>query len=372
MNPKIRNKIKEIFLPLQMAENLARKKFILSIILGILEARKIQLHEISLHIESEAKVESTERRLQAFFTNFSFDYDQIALILLFFMPKGKLTLCIDRTNWEFGSFECNVLMVTVRLHGVGIPLYWELLDNQNGNSGASARIDLVEKCVKLLGHDRIGMVIGDREFIGNKWLTYLKINKIPFCVRVPKSHLIELKNGRIYSIIDLLEISTERCYQFCMVDGIRCNVYLKKLENDEYLFLLGSEYSKNLGSIYRHRWSIEVCFQSLKGRGFDLEDSHLKSREKMKKMLVFLSLALALCVNLGIFLHEKVEKIKTKKHQYKSKSFFRHGLNTLRKILKGKEKKNEKHLLRALALLSKIIQLKTQLIDNQLLKKDRV
>ncbi len=86
------------------------------------------------------------------------------------MPKGKLALCIDHTNWEFGSFECNILMITARLHGIGIPLYWELLDNKNGNSAALDRIDLLEKCLHLLGKDRIACVIGDREFIGNKWL----------------------------------------------------------------------------------------------------------------------------------------------------------------------------------------------------------
>lgn len=193
MNTKIRNKIKDIFLPLQMAENLARKKFILSIILAILEARKIQLHEISLHIESEAKVESTERRLQAFLTDFSFDYDQIASILLLLMPKGKLTLCIDRTNWEFGSFECNILMITARLHGIGIPLYWELLDNKNGNSAALDRIDLLEKCLHLLGKDRIACVIGDREFIGNKWLNYLKPIKYLFVCEYQKATLLNYK-----------------------------------------------------------------------------------------------------------------------------------------------------------------------------------
>jgi len=54
--------------------------------------------------------------------------------------------------------------------------------------------------------------------------------------------------------------------------------------------------------------------------------------------LIFVSLGVALCVNLGIFLHEKVKKIKVKKHNYKSNSFFRHGLNTIRKIIKEKEK----------------------------------
>lgn len=105
MNNKIQDKIKNSFLFFQIKANLARKKFILEIILAIIASRKVQLQEISFHIESESKIESTERRLQAFFKDFEFDYEQIAQFLLALMPKGKLVLCIDRTEWDFGKFQ---------------------------------------------------------------------------------------------------------------------------------------------------------------------------------------------------------------------------------------------------------------------------
>jgi IS4 transposase len=82
---------------------------------------------------------------------------------------------------------------------------------------------------------------------------------------------------------DLLKGHQKRYFQGVIVDGIRCNIYLQKLNENDYLFLIGSAYSKKLGEIYRKRWSIEVCFQSLKTRGFNLESSHLRDREKMKK-----------------------------------------------------------------------------------------
>jgi hypothetical protein len=45
-----------------------------------------------------------------------------------------------------------------------------------------------------------------------------------------------------------------------------------------------------------------------------------------------------MCVSLGIHQHERVKKIKVKKHGYKANSFFRHGLNTIRKRMKKDEK----------------------------------
>jgi hypothetical protein len=41
-----------------------------------------------------------------------------------------------------------------------------------------------------------------------------------------------------------------------------------------------------------------------------------------------------MCGSLGVYQHEKVKKIKLKKHGYKANSFFRHGLDTVRELLK--------------------------------------
>jgi hypothetical protein len=48
------------------------------------------------NINSEAEEISTERKLQNFFANFEFDL--VALLLCSFLLKGKVTLCIDRTE----------------------------------------------------------------------------------------------------------------------------------------------------------------------------------------------------------------------------------------------------------------------------------
>jgi hypothetical protein len=72
----------------------------LLVLLALLECKKIQLNELSLHIDSKAKEASTERRLQDFFAKFTFDYDLVALLLYSCLPKGKVTLCIDRTEWD--------------------------------------------------------------------------------------------------------------------------------------------------------------------------------------------------------------------------------------------------------------------------------
>ena len=157
-------------------------------------------------------------------------------------------------------------------------------------------------------------------------------------MRVPKSHLITFKNGNTFAMVELLENQPERYFHDCMVDGIWCNTMIKKLPSDDYLFLMSDLPAKKLGKIYRKRWCIEVLFQTFKERGFDLEATHLKCSKKLSKLLVFVSIAVALCLKFGEYYHQKVQKIKTKVHGYKANSFFRKGLNVIRRGLKSPTK----------------------------------
>jgi len=94
--------------------------------------------------------------------------------------------------------------------------------------------------------------------------------------------------------------------------------------------LFGTANPAYLGQLYRKRWTIEACFQNLKGRGFALRGTHVQCRTKLKKLVGLVSLAYALCVRVGTRLHENVQSIGLKQHGYKRTGFSRHGLNALR------------------------------------------
>ena len=98
MKSIISSKIKNLFSQIPLAKNLARQTFISEFTLGVIKSRNIQFKEVGLHFTTDSKVASTERRIQAFFKDFEFDYQQVAILLLIFLPKGKLSLSIDRTD----------------------------------------------------------------------------------------------------------------------------------------------------------------------------------------------------------------------------------------------------------------------------------
>lgn len=332
----LESKLSEIFEKSSIVKNLARRKLFMRLIMGFILTKNVNFYELSLHINKKIKVGSNIRRIQRFFSEVSFDPLVLARFLLSLLPKTKLILCIDRTNWKFGKFSRNILMITAYFNGIGLPFLCVFLDNKGGNSATNDRIDLIQECLNLVGADRIKHLIADREFIGNQWFVWLKEKKIPFCIRLPKSHLIKMK-GQVYKVSELLRDTQIRILRSVVVESVKCNIYAKKLPNNEFLLLAGTGYAKKLGDIYRKRWSIEVCFKAFKTHGFHLENTHLQDNEKLAKLVALLSISVVFCAKLGFLLHIKKEKIKLKKHGYKANSFFRVGLDTWQKVLLGLE-----------------------------------
>ena len=326
-----------------LVKNLARKKFIVLFVLAMIKTRAVQFCEVAQALNDEVKASSNETRIQDFFREVELDYEQLAILLAMFLPKrGKVTLCIDRTEWDFGKCQVNILMIIVRCRHISIPLYFEMLDNNSGNSNTDDRIDLLKKCTRLLGK-RIGLFLADREFIGHRWLKYLKDQDIRFCVRVPKHHKITRQLGleeKIQTVEHLLEGRKNVRLTNCMVDGIWANVYAKRLNDGDFLFLLGTVKTHLLTQMYKKRWRIECFFQNIKKRGFNLEDTHLQDLEKLKKLVALVSIAYAIVANVGLHESQRGQGIELKNHGYKANSFSRKGIDTVREGLRREWKRN--------------------------------
>jgi len=353
MKQSLVDQVSKLLAKVPIVENLARRKFICLFVLGLIKSRNVQFCEIAHHLNDEAKLTSNEVRIQDFFREVALDYFFVASLLASLLPaKGKLRLCIDRTEWDFGSCQVNVLMVVAATTTMQVPLYWELLDNKSGNSSSENRIELLKMCVKLLGKERIGLVIGDREFVGHKWMKYLKDNGLLFVMRLPKHHLIERFDGSKQHLSDFTLSTTQPLLLTnCLVDGVVGQVWVKALPDGDYLFLFGTAKVEYFGQLYRRRWTIESLFQAFKKRGFNLENTHLKSLAKLKKLVALVSIAYSICVSMGIYEHQKVQKIKTKKHGYKAKSFSRKGIDLIREVCRQGQELPQPLLNRFLGLL---------------------
>jgi hypothetical protein len=151
----------------------SRKKFMIEFILSVIKQRSVQFSKIAETLNENATVKSNIRRIELFFQKYVLDEFMFATFWRSLINQDKLVLAIDRTNWKFGKTNYNILMLTANNNNTAIPLFFMLLDKR-GNSDQEERISLMEKYITAFGADSIQTIIGDREFIGEKWIQWLK------------------------------------------------------------------------------------------------------------------------------------------------------------------------------------------------------
>ncbi len=143
----------------------ARDLFCLAqIILALIKERTINLTKICLHCHyTSVRSEAHYRRLQRFIARCPITQGQVASIILGFFEESIL-LDMDRTNWAFGSFEINILVLSAIYKGYSFPLFWTLWLHKVC-SPSEDRIDLVKTFIQAFGAHPIKALLMDLEFI---------------------------------------------------------------------------------------------------------------------------------------------------------------------------------------------------------------
>ncbi|BDD07624.1 IS4 family transposase [Fulvitalea axinellae] len=326
--------------------NKARLKLLCYLITSLIKVQKVGFRHLSEGYSSGATVTSNMRRIQRFFAKFEFPEKGFSRLIVRMIPvKGRFRIAIDRTNWKFGKRNINLLFLCVVYQGVGIPLMWKALGNKRGNSSTAERIDLLERFVEWFGADMIEHITADREFIGEKWWTFLMEHGVPFYIRIKENSLFELRGGKFVSARRLFAPHKLKVAYFhpTSVKIAKVKAYvsgMKYVESGklEYLILASPRNTRESLEIYRERWQIETMFRGFKSAGFNLEDTHLKDYERINKLLYVIAIAFIWSYNIGVFKHEKEKPIKIKKHGRRAKSFFSYGLEQIAHALINKVK----------------------------------
>ena len=310
----------------------ARLNFLAMFLIALFKVKTVNLSEIAIALNPKAKTGSNYRRLQRFLADFEIDYALIArlVVSLASHQKGGYVLSLDRTNWRFGKFPINLLVLGIAHNGVAFPVYWTFL-NKKGNSNTAERIALMERFIATFGTSGIAWLLADREFVGQKWLNFLRKEKIPFRIRIKRNFQVAAGNGSIpvmaifqhLSAGEVLVLPRKR-----FILGQQLYLVGLKLE-DEHLLLVTDQKPQTALQDYAKRWNIETLFGILKSRGFRFEETHLTDGDRINKLLALLTLATIWAFKAGEWLHEQ-EPLKIKKHGRLSKSIFRYGLDFLR------------------------------------------
>ena len=299
-------------------------------IVALIKICTINLTKIATVFPGGTKVDSHYRRLQRFFQEFRFNQSLVAQVIISFLPLEIFTLSMDRTNWKFGKVDINILTVGIVYKGICFPIIWKFL-KKRGNSNTGERIEIIDKCIDIIGLKRIECVLADREFVGEKWFNYLSQKEIPFNIRIKDNFLLD--DGKpVKSLFRDVKLQTEKSFKKRFtICGVKLYLAGTKIQG-EYLIVATSEKSQGALTEYAKRWEIETLFGCLKTRGFNFEDTHLTKSERIDTLLVLLAISFCWAHLVGEWLHEQTP-IKIKTHGRMAKSLFRYGLDYLKNIL---------------------------------------
>ena len=308
------------------------------IIQALFVVRTINLTQVASAFKSEVKEGSSYRRICRFFTNFTFDLSGIVPLVFRLFPLGdKYTLILDRTNWKWGKTPINILMLSIAYRGIGIPLFWVVL-NLEGNSCAEDRIDLLKRVVERLGISRIEVLLADREFIGTQWFRFLIEQKIPFIIRVKQNFMVEIgENGKLPIGRLRKWLSRKKVVNHPInLWGLSLYVSIEKRKGAKEQMIVVSNFKfENPLGMYRRRWEIETMFGCLKTRGFRMEDTHITDSDKIEKVVFVLAIAFCWAYRIGD-IQDRIQAIEVKTHGRKARSIFREGLNLIRRSILGR------------------------------------
>jgi len=310
-------------LPYLRSDTLRR---VADVVNALIVARSTRHSALVPHLPGTSSTAAKLRRLERCFQDEQLGEAEWLRLLLPLLPPGKLILVMDRTNWEHGSADLNLLVLGVVIAGFTLPLVWLALPH-GGSSDMALRQRLVARLLRDLPASRWKVLVGDREFIGQPWFSFLRRRKLKRCLRIRLDTLVD--EARVDAAFADVQINqTVGLFDKAYVYGNLMQVVVTRSPDGDLVALATDLPIGEARAVYRQRWSIECTFSSMKSRGFGLEDSTMTHPDRLERLFGLVTLAWVWCLKVGVWTAER-RPIPIKAHGRKARSVVQYGWDVL-------------------------------------------
>lgn len=269
------------------------------LIVGIFSSRSVHLSVIARKVPLRVQKWSIAKRFERFLDNEAVDvanwyHPWATWLIQSASAGGVLHLVIDTT--KVGA-HCRLLMVGVAYHRRTLPLMWEWVEYPRGHCSAALQTTLLERLYTLIGTDIEVSFVGDSEFGNVTVISLLTQWGWHYSLRQKGRTLYQQTPDDDWQRIDSIQIERGQCFwlgHVMLTQAQACPthlvVYWKQGEKEPWYLATSCLSGLPCLRLYKRRVWIEEMFGDMKGHGFDLELSRLRTPDRLSR------LTLAVCI----------------------------------------------------------------------------
>jgi Transposase DDE domain len=269
------------------------------LMLGIFLAKKVQTGVIATKVPLRVKRMSIIRRLERFLDNGKVRvrgwYESVAVGLLqAAASSGRVALIIDGTKV---SFHHQLLMVAIVYHRRALPIAWTWVAHARGHSTQAQQLALLRYVHGLLSAGAQVSLVGDTEFGHTRVLEELDHWHWDYALRQSGHNLVMTRQSSGFQPLESLLTQIGDWLWMPSVVLTQANAYPTNLmlcwmrgDKRPWLLVTNLTHPPAVLRLYARRMWIEALFGDLKGHGFDLESSHLRSFLHLSRLTLAVAL----------------------------------------------------------------------------------
>lgn len=312
------------------------------LLIGIFESKSVYLSVIARKLPIHAKKLSIAKRLERFLSNQAVDVEKwyhawAVWLIQSASSAGHLHLVIDSTKV---SARHRLVMIAVAYRRRTLPLMWSWVDYSRGHCTTQFQIDLFRRLHPLIPPGVCVSVVGDGEFNHPLLIEEFCRWGWEYALRVRKDTLILPKgSGKWINVCDrVVPIAQHQHLETVLLTQAspfptHLVIYWAKGEPEPWYLATNKPSAQATVRLYKRRMWIEEMFGDMKGHGFDLEKSRLRTSARLSRLTLVVCILYVWLITLGEFVLSRVLQKEVDRTDRHDLSVFRLGWDWLTRRL---------------------------------------
>ena len=308
------------------------------LMVGIFASQSVYLSVLARKIPIRAKKLSLAKRFERFLDNEAVNVETwyhpwASWLIQSASAGGTVHLVIDSTKV---SAYCRNVMVAVAYQRRTLPIMWDWVEHKRGHSTTHLQIALLKQVQSLIPPGVKVSLVGDGEFNHPLLIEELEYWNWDYALRQKCNTLIMQGYDGIWKRLDSFNLrrgqmlwlgkallTKARPYPTHMV------LYWKAGEKEPWYLATNQLSAQPAVRLYKRRMWIEEMFGDMKGHGFDLELSRLRTPQRLSRLTLVVCILYVWLVTTGEFVLTRGLQSEVDRNNRQDLSIFRLGWDWL-------------------------------------------